>query len=290
MNVQAGPEKTTDRYALYLQLFEAQSSDADLLEIDVIWPGDLQQHLIDFNQYDGVADDMKAFFQPIVENNTVDGKLVGIPYFTDAGLLYYRTDLLKKYGYDNPPKTWTELQEMATKIMKGEGANNPDFTGYVWQGDAYEGLTCDALEWISSFGGGSIISPEGQIEVYNDQTIAALNAAAGWVGTISPKAVTGFTEEDSRQIFQNGNAVFMRNWPYAYSLAVADGSKIADSVGITTLPAGQDGSSAATLGGWQLAVNKYSKNPDVAVDVARFMTSYDEQLTHAIATAAAADN
>ncbi len=286
VNVQQGPESTTDRYALYLQLFEAQSSDADLLEIDVIWPGDLQQHLIDFNQYDGVADDMKAFFQPIVENNTVDGKLVGIPYFTDAGLLYYRTDLLKKYGYDNPPKTWTELQEMATKIMEGEGANNPDFTGYVWQGDAYEGLTCDALEWISSFGGGSIISPEGQIEVYNDQTIAALDAAAGWVGTISPRAVTGFQEEDARQIFQNGNAVFMRNWPYAYSLATADDSPIADSVGITTLPAGQDGSPAATLGGWQLAVNKYSKNPDVAVDVARFMTSYDEQLTHAIATAA----
>jgi len=286
IKVQAGPESTTDRYALLLQLFEAQSSDVDLLEIDVIWPGDLQQHLIDFNQYDGVKEDMKAFFQPIVENNTVDGKLVGIPYFTDAGLLYYRTDLLKKYGYDNPPKTWTELQDMATKIMEGEGANNPDFTGFVWQGDAYEGLTCDALEWISSFGGGTIISPEGQIEVYNDQTIAALEAAAGWVGTISPKAVTGFTEEDSRQIFQNGNAVFMRNWPYAYSLATADDSKIADSVAVTTLPAGEGGSPAATLGGWQMAVNKYSKNSDVAVDVARFMTSADEQLTHAIETAA----
>ena len=286
VNVQQGPESTTDRYALYLQLFEAQSSDADLLEIDVIWPGDLQQHLIDFYQTDGVKEDMQAFFPAIIENNTVDGKLVGIPYFTDAGLLYYRTDLLKKYGFDNPPQTWTELQDMATTIMQGEGANNPDFTGYVWQGDAYEGLTCDALEWISSFGGGSIISPEGQIEVYNDQTIAALEAAAGWVGTISPKAVTGFEEEDARQIFQNGNAVFMRNWPYAYSLATAEDSKIADNVGITTLPAGPDGSPAATLGGWQLAVNKYSKNPDVAVDVARFMTSADEQLTHAITTAA----
>ena len=286
IKVQAGPEKTTDRYGLLLQLFEAQSGDVDLLEIDVIWPGDLQQHLIDFNQTEGVAEDMQTHFPAIVENNTVDGKLVGIPYFTDAGLLYYRTDLLEKYGFDNPPQTWTELQDMATTIVEGEGANNPDFTGYVWQGDAYEGLTCDALEWISSFGGGSIISPEGQIEVYNDQTIAALEAAAGWVGTISPQAVTGFTEEDSRQIFQAGNAVFMRNWPYAYSLATADDSPIADSVGITTLPAGEGGSPAATLGGWQMAVNKYSKNPNVAVDVARFMTSADEQLTHAITTAA----
>ena len=283
VNVQQGPQSATDRYALYLQLFEAQSSDADILEIDVIWPGDLAQHLVDFYQYPGVKEDMKAHFQAIVQNNTVDGKLVGIPAFTDAGLLYYRTDLLKKYGYANPPKTWTELQDMSTKIMQGEGANNPDFTGFVWQGDAYEGLTCDALEWIASFGGGTIISPDGKIQVYNDQTIAALNAAAGWVGTISPKAVTGFQEEDARQIFQNGNAAFMRNWPYAYSLAVAADSKIADSVGIAPLPAGSDsGSPAATLGGWQMAVNKYSKNPDVAVDVARFLTSYDEQLARAL--------
>ena len=284
VNVQQGPQSATDRYALYLQLFEAQSGDADILEIDVIWPGDLAQHLIDFYQYDGVQEDVQAHFPAIVENNTVDGKLVGIPFFTDAGLLYYRTDLLEQYGFDGPPETWSELQEMATTIMEGEGANNPDFTGFVWQGDAYEGLTCDALEWISSFGGGRIISPEGEIEVFNDQAIAALEAAAGWVGTISPQAVTGFQEEDARQIFQNGNAAFMRNWPYAYSLAVAEDSVIADSVGISPLPAGEgEGAApAATLGGWQLGVNSYGNNPEVAVDVARFLASYDEQLRRAI--------
>ncbi len=282
VNVTQGPESATDKYALYLQLFEAQSSDADILEIDVIWPGDLAEHLIDFYQYDGVQEDMAAHFPAIIENNTVDGKLVGIPAFTDAGLLYYRTDLLEQYGYDGPPETWTELQEMAQTIMEGEGANNPDFTGYVWQGDAYEGLTCNALEWVASFGGGNFISPEGEIEVYNDQNIAALEAAASWVGTISPRAVTGFLEEDGRQIFQNGNAVFMRNWPYAYSLATADDSAIADKVGIAPLPAGDGGSPAATLGGWQMGVNKYSQNPDVAVDVARFLTSEDEQLQRAL--------
>ena len=284
IKVQQGPESATDRYALYLQLFEAQSADADILEIDVIWPGDLAPHLVDLYQTEGVQEDMQEYFPAIVENNTVDGKLVGIPFFTDAGLLYYRTDLLEKYGFDGPPETWTQLQEMATTIMEGEGANNPDFTGFVWQGDAYEGLTCDALEWISSFGGGSIISSEGEIEVFNDQSIAALEAAAGWVGTISPQAVTGFQEEDARQIFQNGNAAFMRNWPYAYSLATADDSTIADSVGISPLPAGdgEGAAPAATLGGWQLGVNKYSNNPEVAVDVARFLASYDEQLQRAI--------
>ncbi|CAA9558683.1 MAG: Maltodextrin ABC transporter, substrate-binding protein MdxE [uncultured Truepera sp.] len=284
VEVTQGPESATDRYALLLQLFEAQSGDADLMDIDVIWPGDLAQHLIDFYQYEGVEEDMQAHFPAIVENNTVDGKLVGIPMYTDAGLLYYRTDLLEEYGYDGPPATWTELQEMATTIMEGEGANNPDFTGFVWQGDAYEGLTCNALEWIASFGGGNFISPEGEIEVFNDQNITALESAASWVGTISPQAVTGFQEEDSRQIFQNGNAVFMRNWPYAYSLATAEDSAIADSVGIAPLPAGEgDGSTpAATLGGWQMGVNAYSENPDVAVDVARFLTSEEEQLLRAL--------
>ena len=284
VNVTQGPESATDKYALYLQLFEAQSADADLLEIDVIWPGDLAEHLIDFYQYEGVEEDMQAHFPAIVENNTVDGKLVGIPMFTDAGLLYYRTDLLEEYGFDGPPETWAELEEMATTIVEGEGANNPDFTGFVWQGEAYEGLTCDALEWIASFGGGTIVSPEGEIQVFDDQAIEALEMAAGWVGGLSPQAVTGFQEEDARQIFQNSNAVFMRNWPYAYSLATAEDSPIADSVGIAPLPAGdvEGGSPAATLGGWQMGVNKYSANVDVSVDVARFLTSYDEQLRRAL--------
>ncbi len=283
VEVTQGPESATDKYALYLQLFEAQSGDADILEVDVIWPGDLAQHLVDFYQYEGVEEDMQAHFPAIVENNTVDGKLVGIPMFTDAGLLYYRTDLLEEYGFDGPPETWTELQEMATTIMEGEGADNPDFTGFVWQGEAYEGLTCNALEWVASFGGGNFISPEGEIEVFNDQTIAALETAAGWAGTISPEAVTGFLEEDSRQIFQNGNAVFMRNWPYAYSLAIGEDSPIADSVGIAPLPAGdvEGGTPAATLGGWQMGVNAYSENVDVSVDVARFLTSEQEQLQRA---------
>ena len=285
VNVQQGPESATDRFALYLQTFQAQAADVDILEIDVIWPGDLAEHLVDFYQTDGVQDDMQGYFPAIVENNTVDGKLVGIPYYTDAGLLYYRTDLLQKYGFDGPPQTWSELQEMAQTIQEGEQANNQDFTGFVWQGEAYEGLTCDALEWIASFGGGSIISPDGQIEVYNDQTIAALEAAAGWVGTISPQAVTGFQEEDARRIFSAGNAAFMRNWPYAYSLLEGTDSAVStDVVGIGPLPAGDgdNAAPAATLGGWQIGVSRYSNNPEVAVDVARFLTSYDEQLQRAL--------
>ena len=120
------------------------------MQIDVIWPGDLAEHLVDLNEY-GAADVTPEHFEAIVVNNTVDGALVGMPWFTDGGLLYYRTDLLEKYGYDGPPVTWDELEEMAQTIMDGERADgNQDFWGFVWQGNAYEGLTCDALEWIYS--------------------------------------------------------------------------------------------------------------------------------------------
>jgi trehalose/maltose transport system substrate-binding protein len=275
------PELATDRLGLYLQFFEAKSSEVDIYQIDVIWPGDLAEHLVDLNQY-GAAEVAKEHFPAIVQNNTVDGKLVGFPWFTDAGLLYYRTDLLEKYGFDGPPKTWDQLEEMAMKIQEGEKADNPDFWGFVWQGNAYEGLTCDALEWVYSHGGGSIVEPDGTISVNNDKTVKALERAAAWVGKISPPGITGFAEEDSRRVWQAGNAAFMRNWPYAYSLGMADESAIKGKFDVVPLPGDEEGQSAASLGGWQLGVSKYSEHPDVAADVAMFMANAAEQKRRAI--------
>ncbi|MEZ4640541.1 MAG: ABC transporter substrate-binding protein [Caldilineaceae bacterium] len=276
------PDLADDRLGLYLQFFEAQSSEVDVYQIDVIWPGDLAEHLVDLYEY-GAADVADQHFPAIVENNTVDGKLVGIPWFTDAGLLYYRTDLLEKYGYDGPPATWADLEEMATTIQDGErGEGNRDFWGFVWQGNAYEGLTCDALEWIKSNDGGTIVSTDGEISIFNPQAIEIVDQAAGWVGTISPDGVIGFAEEDARNVWQAGNAAFMRNWPYAYSLGNADGSAVAGLFDVSPLPAGASGAGAATLGGWQLAVSKYSENPEIAADVALFLASESEQKIRAI--------
>jgi trehalose/maltose transport system substrate-binding protein len=276
------PDFVEDRLGVYLQLFEAQSPEGDVFQIDVIWPGDLAAHFVDLYQY-GAADVVGEHFPAIVENNTVDGALVGIPWFTDAGMLYYRTDLLEKYGYAAGPTTWDELEEMAATIQEGErAAGNADFWGFVWQGNAYEGLTCDALEWVYSNGGGTIVSPDKVITVNNPAAIAAVQQAAGWVGTISPPGVTGFGEEDSRAVWQAGNAAFMRNWPYAYSLGQADDSAIKDLFDVSALPDGAAGHGAATLGGWQLAVSKYSEHPDVAADVALFMASTDEQKIRAV--------
>jgi trehalose/maltose transport system substrate-binding protein len=276
------PDFVEDRLGTYLQLFEAQSPEGDVFQIDVIWPGDLAEHFVDLYEY-GAADVAGDHFDAIIQNNTVDGKLIGIPWFTDAGLLYYRTDLLEKYGYDGPPATWADLEEMANTIQAGERADgNEDFWGYVWQGNAYEGLTCDALEWIASNDGGSIVEPDGTISINNPKAAAIVDQAAGWVGTISPDGVTAFGEEDARAMWQAGNAAFMRNWPYAYSLGNAEDSVIAGLFDVSPLPAGDSGAGAATLGGWQLAVSKYSEHPEEAARLALFMASYDEQKYRAI--------
>ncbi len=276
------PDMVQDRLGLYLQYFEAKSPEVDIYQIDVIWPGDLAEHFVDLYQY-GADKYVDQHFPAIVQNNTVDGKLIGMPWFTDAGLLYYRTDLLEKYGYDHPPATWDELEEMAKTIQEGERAEgNQDFWGFVWQGNAYEGLTCDALEWIYSNGGGTIVSPDKVITINNEKAAEALDRAAGWVGTISPPGVLGFAEEDARNMWQAGNAAFMRNWPYAYSLGNADDSPIKGKFDVAPLPAGDSGHSAATLGGWQLAVSKYSEHPDIAADVVFFLTSPEEQKIRAI--------
>ncbi|HZW98708.1 MAG TPA: ABC transporter substrate-binding protein [Trueperaceae bacterium] len=275
------PDLADSRLGVYLQIFEAQSPDVDVFQIDVIWPGDLAEHLIDLNEY-GAGEVADQHFPAIIENNTVDGRLVGIPWFTDAGLLYYRTDLLEKYGFDGPPETWDELTQMAQTIQDGEReGGNQDFWGFVWQGNSYEGLTCDAIEWVYSNGGGTIISPEGVVTIENPAAIEAIERAAGWVGTISPNGVTSFGEEEARNMWQAGNAAFMRNWPYAYSLGNAADSAIAGMFDVSPLPAGDQGRAAA-LGGWQLAVSRYSDNPEIAADVALYLASYDEQKIRAV--------
>ncbi|MHA0034266.1 ABC transporter substrate-binding protein [Deinococcus sp. PESE-13] len=275
------PKESDARLALYQQQLGAKASDVDVYMIDVVWPGLIGQHLMDLSKSIPAAE-VKAHFPAIVQNNTVGGKLIAMPWFTDAGVLYYRTDLLKKYGYNAPPKTWNELATMAQKIQAGERKSNPKFVGYVFQGKNYEGLTCDALEWISSFGGGSIVDPSGKITVNNPKAVQALQAIQGLIGTAAPAAVTTYGEEEARNVWQAGNSAFMRNWPYAYAAGQKEGSPIAGKIGVAALPAGPGGKPAATLGGWQLAVNAYSKNPKEAADLVRYLTGAQEQKRRAV--------
>jgi trehalose/maltose transport system substrate-binding protein len=283
VNVISTPNSATERLALYQQILAANSSDIDVFQIDVIWPGILANHLLGLDDYID-QETLAQHFPAIVENNTVDGRLVGMPWFTDAGILYYRQDLLEKHR-KQPPTTWQELNRTAAEIQDAERAEGNDrMWGFVFQAKAYEGLTCNALEWIDSFGGGIIVAEDGAITINNDQAVEAINLASTWIGSIAPEGVLNYAEEEARGVFQSGNAVFMRNWPYAWALGNADDSPIKGKIGVSALPkgSGADGKHTGTLGGWQLAVSKYSQNPEIAADLVAYLTSYDEQKRRAI--------
>jgi trehalose/maltose transport system substrate-binding protein len=274
------PSSTTDQFAQYKLWLAAGNSDIDVYQTDVIWAPELADQFIDLK--DAAKDVIKDHFPSIIDSQTVDGKLVALPAFTDAGVLYYRKDLLDKYDKE-VPKTWEELAATAKEIQdKERAAGNGDIWGFVFQGNAYEGLTCNALEWIYSYGGGQIVEPDGTISVNNDKAAAAITEAASWVNTISPPGVLAYGEEEARGVWQTGNAVFMRNWPYAYSLGNGADSKVKDLFGVAALPNGPSGHSAATLGGWNIAVSKYSKNQPEAIKLALFISSKEFQKDRAM--------
>ncbi len=272
------PSSTTDQFGQYKLWLAAGNADIDAYMTDVIWAPQLADQFVDLT---AAAKDVAAsHFPSIIESQTVNGKLVAIPYFTDAPALYYRKDLLDKYKL-TPPKTWDDMAAAAKTVMDGE--KNADLQGFVFQGNAYEGLTCDALEWVKSSGGGQIVEADGSISINNPKAAAALERAKGWVGSISPKGVLAYQEEESRGVWQLGNAVFMRNWPYAYSLGNGGDSKVKDMFDVVPLPSGGDGTtSAATLGGWNLAVSKYSKNPEEAIKLVMFLASMESQKKNAL--------
>ena len=276
------PNSATERLALYQQILAAGSADIDVYQIDVIWPGILANHMIDLTPFAPV-DAVKENFKAIVDNNTVGGKLVALPWYTDAGVLYYRKDLLEKYG-KQAPATWQDLSATAKEIQdKERAAGNASMWGFVYQAKAYEGLTCNGLEWIDSWRGGSLVADDGKLTVNNPKAAEALAWAASTVGSIAPEGVLNYTEEESRGVWQSGNAVFMRNWPYAWALGNAPDSPIKDKIGVAPLPkGGPDGKNTGTLGGWQLSVSKYSANPEVAASLAVYLTSKAEQKRRAI--------
>jgi trehalose/maltose transport system substrate-binding protein len=275
------PNSSTDRLALYLQMLASRSESFDVLQIDVVWAGMLADHLVDLGPYMGRTP--QAHFPALIRNNTVDGRLVAMPWWTDVGVLYYRKDLLARYGYA-PPRTWQEMTRIARAIQSAERARGDRrLWGYVFQGRAYEGLTCNALEWIDSFGGGVLVDPSGAVTVDNPRAVRALALAGSWVGDISPRGVLNYDEEAARGVFQTGGAVFMRNWPYAWALSQGEDSPVRGKVGVVPLPSGGPGGKVSgVLGGWHLAVSRYSRHPAEAADLVAFMTSAAEQKRRAI--------
>jgi trehalose/maltose transport system substrate-binding protein len=273
------PESARQKIVLWRELLGTGASGPDVYGIDLIWPGMFAEYFVDLNPY--FANEASLQFPAITAGFTVDNKLVAMSYRADIGLLYYRTDLLRLYGYREPPRTWDELATMAARIQAGERAKGKkQFWGFVWQGAADEVLTCDALEWQAAEGGGRIIEEDRTISVNNPQAIRAWQRAAHWVGSISPPSVVGYREWDSLNVWVAGDAAFMRNWPSAYVDSQAAGSPIRDKFATALLPGGKAGR-VGTLGGWGLAVSRFSAHPREALELVRFLTRRDMQVQRA---------
>jgi trehalose/maltose transport system substrate-binding protein len=276
------PESSTRQLHMHLALMAEHASTPDVFAVDVVWPGMLADDLVDLKPR--FSREAKEHFPAMVESFTVDGRLVALPYRTDMGVLFYRTDLLHKYGYRGPPSTWSELEEMARTILAKERARgNTRLWGFVWPGAADEGLTCVALEWQASEGGGVIVEPNGVVSVNNPRAVFALSRAASWVGTISPAGIVAYQAWDAQSAWLSGNAVFMRDWPSRYVSGQAEGSLVRDKFGVAPLPGGSAGRAHA-LGGFGLGVSRYSRHQPEAEALVRYLCSRDAQRSRSLVT------
>lgn len=270
------PESAFDQLDLFRKLLRPGPSSIDLLGIDLIWSATLESDLVDLAP--GSTQEISSLDPQLLPNYTISRKLVAIPYQVNVGALEYRSDLLRKYGYDHPPRTWDELERMAKRIQSGERAERrKDFWGYVWQGVAAEALTCNALEWQVSEGGGRIIESDRTISVNNPAAIRAWQRAKRWIGSISPPAVVAYREIDSMNVFGSGRAAFNRVWLGTTITRSEQSPRIywrnlnpIVETGFASMPGGPGGS-ASTLGGSGLAVSQYSTHPNEAIEFVRFL-------------------
>lgn len=264
-----GYDTVDTRLRLLRDLFARKSPQPDIFEIDNVWPVLLADDLVDLKPY--LGDDMKAFDKGLLDAFTVNGRLVALPELVEVPVLYYRTDLLRKYGYKQPPETWDELTVMAKVIQDGERkAGATDFWGYVWEGAEGEALNCNALEWQRSEGA-NLIDGSGAVCPLNSAGEAAVRRARSWVGSISPPTVFEYDEGDVANIWLAGSAAFARQWLSEYRPS-KESASLAGVFSTTHMPAGKNGY-AWIFGGAGFGVSRYSANPGAAIQVVRYLTS-----------------
>lgn len=254
------PEDAGQQREQQVQRLRAESDECDVLGMDVIWTAEYAANGWLYDLTPVVEERQDDFIDSTVETVSYDDKYWALPFNTNAGFLYYRTDQVS-----NPPTSWED-------VYKEAAAND----GLVYQGSAYEGLTVDFLELLNS-AGGQVISEDGTTaEINSPETRETLQFMADGVssGAVA-KAVSTYDEEHSRRAFEAGQATFMRNWPYAYALAKE--SPIADKFDITTFPSYAGGQGSGALGGYNLGISAFSDNPDGALALAEFLTGTEFQ-------------
>jgi multiple sugar transport system substrate-binding protein len=253
-----------------VQHFQAKDAGYDVVDVDVVWTAEFAAKGWLQPLKDKMAIDTSAMLKPTVESGTYKGTLYAAPQTSDGAILYYRKDLVP-----TAPTTWDEMMGMCS-IAK---ANN--IGCFAGQFSKYEGLTVNASEAINS-SGGSVLDKDGKPSLNTSEAKAGLeNLAKAYADGNIPKEAITYKEEESRQAFQDGKLLFLRNWPYVYNLAVTEGSsKVKDVLGMAALP-GKDGPGASSLGGHNLAVSVYSKNKATALDFLKFMTSEETEKFYA---------
>jgi len=251
------PEAADQQHDQFAQRERAKRPDCDVFESDVVWTAEFAQQkwLYDMTPY--IQSRQSDFIPSTLESIHYAGKYWGVPHSTDTGLLYYRSDQVS-----TPPATWQDLYNIAKQK-----------NGVVYQGASYEGLTCDFLE-IAYAAGGQVLSSDGKKSLINSpQNLKALQFMVNGIKDgAAPKAVTTMMEEDARRAFEAGKATFERNWPYAYALGLM-APKVKGKFKVAPLPAFQGGGKAGILGGHNLVVSAFSKNPGGALKLVDFFSS-----------------
>jgi multiple sugar transport system substrate-binding protein len=259
------PTAADEQRRLQVQRLEAESPECDVLGVDVIWTAEYaaQGWVLDVTEALNKRKD--EFIPSTVETTEFDGKYWAIPFNTNAGFIYWRTDQAGK----QPPQSWEDMYQAARQD-----------NGLVYQGARYEGLTVNFLELLYS-AGGSVVNQDGtEATADSQETRDVLEFMQNGIddGAV-PKAVTTYMEEESRRAFEAGKGTFMRNWPYAYALGKE--SQIADDFAVTTFPEYGGNPGAGVLGGYNLAISAYSENPEGALAFANFATSPEAQVIQA---------
>lgn len=260
---------TSEAQAQYLNtVMSAKDTSLDVLILDVIRPA---QFAAAGWTSDFANKDMSAYLPAYSGANTVDGKVIALPAFADSQFLYYRKDLLEKYGIQ-PPKTWDELKVAAKKISEGEG--NANLQGLSFQGKAIEGAVCTFL--LPYWSQGKNLTDNGRLTFDRDAAIKSLSLWKSFVDEgVSKKNIAEVGTDDTRKEFQAGNAIFAVNWSYAWAQSQGKDSAVVDKVGVARLPAVAGGEQATCLGGWEWGVSAYSKHQDEAKKLVEYLSSQD---------------
>jgi trehalose/maltose transport system substrate-binding protein len=269
-----GPNSTDLRENLYTAALLARDDSFDLVYMDVTWTPKLAAAGWLLPLDDAFPrEELEALLPAALEAGRYQGRLYRIPTRTDVGLLYYRRDWLEAAGW-SPPATFDDLARMALALQ-----SPPARWGFVWPGSQYEGLVCLYLEALRGHGGFWIDPASLEVGLERPEARAALDflRRCREEPAISPPGVTTYKEEESRRLFQDGRAAFLRSWSYVWRLAQAEGSPVAGRVGVQPFVHAADGRSAGTLGGWGLGVSTFSKRVDLAREFIRHSVTLASQ-------------